>query len=46
MGFRQFSLRGHQAVDSEWDLVSIAWNLMRIHKIWSTPAYSVRLSCA
>lgn len=46
MGFRQFSLRGHQAVDSEWDLVSIAWNLKRIHKIWSTPAYSARLSCA
>lgn len=46
MGFKQFSLRGHQAVDSEWDLVSIAWNLKRIHKIWSTPAYSVRLSCA
>jgi transposase len=46
MGFRQFSLRGHQAVNSEWDLVSIAWNLKRIHKIWSTPAYPAELSCA
>ena len=46
MGFRQFSLRGHQAVDAEWDLVSIAWNLKRIHRIWNSPAYSARLFCA
>lgn len=33
-GFRQFSLRGIAAVDGEWNLVSIAWNLKRIHKLW------------
>ncbi len=27
MGFRQFLLRGHEAVTGEWTLVSIAWNL-------------------
>ncbi len=34
LGFRQFSLRGMEAVDGEWNLVSIAWNLKRIHKLW------------
>ena len=35
LGFRQFSLRGIEAVDGEWNLVSMAWNLKRIHKLWS-----------
>lgn len=30
MGFRQFLLRGFEAVTSEWLLVSIAWNLKRM----------------
>lgn len=30
MGFRQFSLRGFDAVSGEWDLVSIAWNIKRM----------------
>lgn len=30
MGFRQFLLRGHEAVTGEWALVSIAWNLKRM----------------
>jgi hypothetical protein len=30
MGFRQFLLRGHEAVSGEWTLVSIAWNLKRM----------------
>ena len=34
LGFRQFSLRGIAAVDGEWNLVSIAWNLKRIHTLW------------
>ena len=34
LGFRQFSLRGIEAVDGEWNLVSMAWNLKRIHKLW------------
>jgi hypothetical protein len=33
MGFRQFMLRGIENVSGEWDLVSIAWNLKRLHKI-------------
>lgn len=31
MGLRQFLLRGLTAVDGEWNLVSIAWNLRRMH---------------
>ena len=31
MGFRQFLLRGLAAVEGEWNLVSIAWNLRRMH---------------
>jgi hypothetical protein len=33
MGFRQFLLRGIEAVSGEWDLVSIAWNLRRMHTL-------------
>lgn len=33
LGFRQFMLRGFDNVSGEWDLVSIAWNLKRLHKI-------------
>lgn len=33
MGFRQFMLRGLENVSGEWDLVSIAWNLKRLHKL-------------
>ena len=31
MGFRQFLLRGLQAVKGEWTLVCLAWNLKRMH---------------
>ena len=31
LGFRQFLLRGIENVSGEWDLVSIAWNLKRLH---------------
>ena len=31
MGFRQFLLRGLQAVQGEWNLVCIAYNLRRLH---------------
>ncbi len=34
LGFRQFSLRGIETLDKEWNLVSMAWNLKRIHKSW------------
>lgn len=33
LGFRHFLLRGHDAVNAEWDLVSIGWNLKRMHRI-------------
>lgn len=33
MGFRQFLLRGFEAVQGEWDLVCIAWNIKRLHAL-------------
>jgi transposase len=30
MGFRQFRLRGHDAVRGEWNLVTMAWNMKRL----------------
>jgi len=30
LGFRQFSLRGHEAVGGEWNLVCLAMNLRRM----------------
>jgi transposase len=30
LGFRQFSLRGHDNVRGEWSLVTMAWNIKRI----------------
>ena len=33
MGFRQFSLRGEQAVAGEWCLVCLAFNLKRLHTL-------------
>ena len=33
MGFRQFLLRGYEAVSGEWTLVSIAWNLKRMYAL-------------
>ena len=32
-GFRQFLLRGLDAVASEWSLVCIGWNLKRLHAL-------------
>ena len=32
-GFRQFLLRGVDAIQSEWSLVCIGWNLKRVHKL-------------
>lgn len=31
LGFRQFLMRGLDAVNGEWNLVSMAWNLRRMH---------------
>ena len=33
MGFRRFSLRGHQKVSLEWDLVCLAYNVRRLHRL-------------
>jgi hypothetical protein len=35
LGFRQFSLRGLQKVALEWNLVCVAYNLKRLHKLLS-----------
>jgi hypothetical protein len=32
-GFRQFLLRGLDAVSAEWSLVCIGWNLKRLHAL-------------
>jgi len=36
MGFRQFSLRGLEAVTGEWKLVALAFNLKRMHVLAAT----------
>ena len=33
MGFRQFLMRGFEAVCGAWDLVCIARNLKRLHRL-------------
>lgn len=33
LGFRTFFMRGLQKVTGEWNLVSLAWNLKRMHKL-------------
>jgi transposase len=33
LGFRQFLLRGLQAVGHEWTLVCLGWNLKRLHRL-------------
>jgi transposase len=33
MGFRRFLLRGEEQVDLEWTLVSLAYNLRRLHRL-------------
>ena len=33
LGFRQFLLRGLKAVEHEWTLVCIGWNLKRMHRL-------------
>ena len=33
MGFRQFLLRGHEKVTGEWQLLALAYNCKRLHKL-------------
>ena len=35
MGFRSFLLRGCEAVEGEWNLVCMAWNIKRLHALAS-----------
>ncbi|MEK7442711.1 MAG: transposase, partial [Chloroflexota bacterium] len=35
LGFRQFSLRGLAAAAGEWCLVCLAFNLKRLHVVWT-----------
>jgi len=37
LGFEQFSLRGLQKVALEWNLVCVAYNLKRLHKLAHPP---------
>jgi transposase len=37
MGFRQFLLRGWKKVSGEWNLVCLAYNLKRLHRLRQTP---------
>jgi hypothetical protein len=36
MGFRRFSLRGLVGVQGEWTLVTLAWNVKRLHVLRAT----------
>ena len=38
LGFRRFSLRGLSNVNTEWTLVTLAYNLKRLFHIGSTPS--------
>ena len=33
LGFTDFLLRGHDKVSGEWDLVAVAYNCKRLHKL-------------
>ena len=33
MGFRRFSLRGLAKVQGEWELVALAYNCKRLHRL-------------
>ena len=40
LGFRRFSLRGLAKVNLEWTLVSLAYNLKRLHRLGATLAWA------
>jgi hypothetical protein len=35
MGWRQMSMRGLQNARGEWSLVTVAWNIKRLHVLWA-----------
>jgi hypothetical protein len=45
MGFRQFSLRGFEKVKAEWSIVSIAYNLKRMHRLMRNKSAAVLAGC-
>ncbi len=36
LGFRQFLMRGHARVEGEWQLVCLAYNMKRLHRLMQT----------
>ena len=40
MGLRRFHLRGLEAAEAEWTLVSLAWNVERMYALKNVPAPS------
>ena len=46
LGFRQISLRGIEAVQGEWSLVCMAWNLKRMHRLINSAGAAWRLLLA
>jgi hypothetical protein len=46
LGFEQFSLRGLQKVTKEWNLVCVAYNLKRLHKLLSSSAQQSKAPAA
>jgi hypothetical protein len=45
MGFRQFMLRGIEKVDTEWELVKVAYNFKRLHNLIGRRSLSECLAC-
>jgi len=46
LGFRQFLLRGFDKVNIEWDLIALAYNLKKLHKLirWESCRHIVRVA--
>ena len=45
LGFRQFHLRGLDAVSGEWTLVTMAWNLKRLFNLRSAAVRTAAAAC-
>jgi len=45
LGFRQFHVRGLDAVSGEWTLVTMAWNLKRLFNLKSAAARTAAAAC-
>lgn len=45
MGFRNFSLRGLEKVGTEWNLVTLSYNIKRLHKLMKGGVLSSAVRC-